>query len=58
MEERTYVFGEETITAPIDMTPEQVKSVWMNVHPQLENADIVENDDGSVSFNVHAGTKG
>lgn len=56
--ERVYRFGDEEITAPTDMSPEEVRSVWAGVHPALENAEIVEEEDGSVSFRQRGGSKG
>ena len=55
---RVYRFGDEEITVEDNLTPEEVRSVWMNVHPTLENAEIVENEDGTVSFETSVGTKG
>jgi PRTRC genetic system protein C len=57
-EERTFRFGDEVITAPVDLSPDEVRSVWEAVHPALANAEIQEEEDGSVSFRVRAGTKG
>jgi len=57
--ERIYRFGDDEITAPVDMSAEEVRSVWASAgHPALENAEIVENDDGSVTFHLRGGTKG
>lgn len=56
--ERIYRFGDEEITAPTDMSAEEVRSVWSGVHPALENAEIVENEDGSVTFRQRGGSKG
>lgn len=58
MSERTYRFGEEVITAPEDLTIDQVRQVWEAVHPSLANAEAVQLEDGSVNFQVRAGTKG
>ena len=57
-QERTYKFGDETITAPEDLSVEQVRGIWERVHPQLANAEFAEEEDGSVRFSVSAGTKG
>lgn len=58
-ETRKYWFGDLEIDAPADMPAEEVRSVWASTgHPALENAEIVENDDGSVSFHLRGGTKG
>jgi len=56
--DRTYRFGEEKIEAPESLSPEVVRIAWAQVHPALENADIVTMEDGSVNFQVRAGTKG
>jgi hypothetical protein len=56
--ERIYKFGDEEITAPADMTVEEVRNTWASVHPVLENADVVEQSDGSIQFVQRAGTKG
>ena len=57
-DERTFRFGDETITASVDLSPDEVRSVWESVHPALANAEVQEEDDGSVTFRVRAGTKG
>ena len=58
MSEKTYRFGDEVITAPADLSVTQVREIWEAVHPSLANATAVEMEDGSVSFQVRAGTKG
>ncbi|MFA5048334.1 MAG: hypothetical protein WC516_04925 [Patescibacteria group bacterium] len=58
MSERTYRFGEEVITAPEDLSIDQVRQVWEAVHPSLANAEAIQLEDGSVNFQVRAGTKG
>lgn len=58
MAERTYRFGDETITAPEDLSADEVRTVWESVHPALANAEVQEEEDGSVTFRVRAGTKG
>jgi hypothetical protein len=58
MAERTYRFGEESITADEELSTEQVRKIWEAVHPALANAEFVRNEDGSVDFSVRAGTKG
>jgi phage terminase small subunit len=58
MSERTYRFGEEKIEAPDTLSPEDVRSAWAQVHPALENADVIQMEDGSYDFRVRAGTKG
>ena len=55
---RIFRFGDEEIDAPSDMSPEEVRNTWAQVHPALENADTVENDDGSVTFRQRGGSKG
>jgi phage terminase small subunit len=55
---RTYRFGDETIDAPSNLTPEEVRDAWKEVHPGLENAEIVTMSDDSVEFHVRAGSKG
>lgn len=56
--ERIYRFGDEEITAPTDLSAEEVRSTWASVHPALENSEIVEGEDGSVTFRQVGGTKG
>jgi phage terminase small subunit len=58
MSERTYRFGEEKIEAPDTLSPEDVRTAWAQVFPALENADVVQAEDGSYDFRVRAGTKG
>ncbi len=57
-EERTYRFGDETITAAVDIPVDDVRSVWEAVHPALANAEYQEEENGDVTFSVRAGTKG
>lgn len=57
-ENKTYRFGTEEIQAPSDLSAEDVREAWKEVHPALENASIVTMDDGSVEFHVNAGSKG
>ena len=56
--EKTYNFGEETITVAADLTVDQVRDIWCAVHPSIRNATAVQMEDGSVRFEVMAGTKG
>lgn len=56
--ERIFRFGDEEITAPAEMSAEEVRSTWATFHPALENSDIVEEDDGSITFRQRGGTKG
>lgn len=56
--ERIYRFGDDEITAPADMSVEEVRNTWAQVYPALENADIVEQADGTIQFVQRAGTKG
>lgn len=58
MAEKTYRFGDESITAPEDLTVDQVREIWQAVHPSLANAAAVQMEDGSVKFEVRAGSKG
>jgi hypothetical protein len=57
-ETRTYRFGTEEIQAPANLEPEQVRQLWADVMPGLENAEIESNEDGSVDFCVRGGDKG
>jgi hypothetical protein len=57
-DERTYRFGDEVITAPTDLDPEEVRNVWQEIHPGLANATMETRDNGDIDFNVRAGTKG
>ena len=56
--EKTYKFGDDTITAPEDLSVEDVRNVWMAVHPALENAQVFAEEDGTVTFRNVSGTKG
>jgi len=56
--EKTYKFGDDTITAPEDLSVENVRNVWMAVHPALENAQVFTEEDGTVTFRNVSGTKG
>jgi len=58
MAERTFRFGEEEIQADSDMSIEQVRKIWEGVHPSLANAQYTQAEDGSVTFEVRAGSKG
>jgi hypothetical protein len=55
---RKYRFGTEEIEAPAELTTDQVRAIWAEVLPGVENAEIEEVSDGSVNFTVRAGTKG
>lgn len=57
-ETRKYYFGEESIDAPADMSVEEVRGVWAECFSAITNAEAIENDDGSVTFALRAGTKG
>jgi len=57
-ETRKYRFNDEEIEASIDERPEDVRAAWADVHPGLENADILTAEDGSIEFRTRAGTKG
>ena len=58
MSEKTYHFGDETITASADLSVDQVRQAWEVVFPSLANAQAVELSDGSIRFETRAGTKG
>lgn len=55
---RVYRFGDEEIDAPVDMSIEEVRETWSQVHAALANAEYTENEDGSVTFTVRGGSKG
>jgi hypothetical protein len=57
-EKRTYRFGTEEICAPANLEPEQVRSMWADIMPGLENAEIETQSDGSINFCVRGGDKG
>lgn len=58
MSDKLYRFGEQTITVSDDLTVDQVREIWEPVHPSLANAEAMTLEDGSVRFEVRAGTKG
>jgi hypothetical protein len=55
---KKYRFNGETIEASADLTSEQVREAWKDVHPALENAEILMAQDGTIEFHVSAGEKG
>jgi PRTRC genetic system protein C len=55
---RKYYFGNEPILVDANLTPEQVRSAWGDIHPDVLNASIHENADGSITFRRSGGTKG
>lgn len=55
---RLYRFGDDSIDAPADMNIQEVREIWSEVHSGLENAEAIENDDGSVTFRQRGGSKG
>jgi hypothetical protein len=52
-----YRFCDDEITAPANMTVEEVRNTWASIHPVLENADVVERSDGSIRFIYDFGGK-
>jgi len=50
---RTYWFNSEHIDAPTSMTPQEVSRVWAIVHPAIYTAEIIENEDGSITFETY-----
>lgn len=58
MSEKIYRFGDEEISVDADMNIDQVRQIWSGVHPSLANAEATMLEDGSVRFDVRAGTKG
>lgn len=58
-ERKIYVFGDQEIAAPADLTVEQVREVWSEAHPALANADAeTDPETGVTTFRVRGGTKG
>lgn len=55
---KKYRFGDDEIEAPSDLSAEEVRDAWKEVHPALENAEILTASDGNVEFHVRAGSKG
>lgn len=55
---KKYRFGDEEIDAPADLSVEDVREAWMEVHPALGNADILTAQDGTTEFVVRGGSKG
>ena len=55
---KTYRFGDDEITVSSDISPEDVRDAWKEVHPALENAEISTLESGETVFHVQAGTKG
>lgn len=56
-EMKKYRFGDDTIEAPSDLSAEEVRQAWKEVHPALENAEVIMAD-GIYEFHTHAGSKG
>jgi len=55
---KKYRFGDDEIEAPSDLSAEEVREAWMEVHPALANAEILTAVDGTVEYHVRAGSKG
>ncbi len=55
---KKYRFGDDVIEAPADLSADDVREAWKEVHPALENAEILTAEDGTVEFHVRAGSKG
>jgi phage terminase small subunit len=55
---KKYRFGDDVIEAPENLSAEDVREAWKEVHPALENAEILTAEDGTVEFHVRAGSKG
>ena len=55
---RKYYFGDEQILVDANLTPEQVRSAWGEIYPDVLNANAHENADGSIAFRRSGGTKG
>jgi hypothetical protein len=51
-------FGDDEIEAAADVSIDDVREAWKEVHPGLENAQAVRMEDGSVEFYTRAGSKG
>jgi len=56
-EVKIYRYGSDSIEAPSNLTAAEVKDAWTEVHPELENADIIATETGA-EFVVRGGTKG
>jgi PRTRC genetic system protein C len=56
--ERKYLYEGEEILVSSEYTPVQVREIWSEVYAGIANAEIRENDDGSVTFVKTGGTKG
>ncbi|MFA5048333.1 MAG: hypothetical protein WC516_04920 [Patescibacteria group bacterium] len=51
---KTYRYAGATITAPMNMSNEDVRKIWMEIYPSLVNAKAVERKDGTVEFIVQS----
>ena len=58
MADKVYRFNDEEITLPENLSVEEVRDTWAELHPALANAQAVVMEDGSTEFRVRAGTKG
>jgi hypothetical protein len=57
-EMKKYRFGDDEIEAPADLSADDVREAWKDVHPALENAEVLMASDGTTEFHVRAGSKG
>jgi len=55
---KTYRYGDDEIQVSDDVSVEDVRDAWKEVHPALENSTFMTADDGVVHFHVEAGSKG
>ena len=56
--QKKYVFEGEEIFVDASLTAAQVRDIWSEVYAGISNAEIQENDDGSITFRRTGGTKG
>ena len=56
--EKKYIFEGEEIFVDGNFTAQQVREIWSEVYAGIANAEIRENEDGSVTFFRSGGTKG
>lgn len=57
-EQRVYRFGDEEIEVPVNISIEDVRATWSQLHPAIENAEAFQEEDGSVTFIQRSGSKG
>ena len=54
----TYIYGTEKISVPADWSVDEVRSMWADLFPAVQTAEMRVKDDGSREFFTTGGTKG